>query len=72
MNGVKMNFNKYYQTLATMPKPIMPSELPKVKMNIGGLIAYARSVGKQPVELSEEEVANYIEGDYKSFYEEHF
>ena len=74
MSGVRMSFEKYKQTLRNMPPVIMPSENPKVKINLGGLIAYARSVGKQPAELSDEEKAMFVDGDYqlvKDFYNKH-
>ena len=69
MNGVKMNFKKYFHTVKNMPAVIMPSDNPKVKLDIGGLIAYARSKGKKPVELSEEEKSQFVKGDYKAFYQ---
>ena len=74
MSGVKMNFRKYNQTIQTMPPIIMPSELPKVKLDINGIIAYADSLGKEPAELSDEEKAMFVEGDYqlvKDFYNKH-
>lgn len=71
MSGVTMSFKKYNQTVQNMPHIIMPSENPKVRIDLGGLIAYARSLGKKPVELSDEEKARFVEGDYqliKDFY----
>jgi hypothetical protein len=29
-----MNYRKYYEYLKTMPEPIMPSQLPKIKINL--------------------------------------
>ena len=69
MNGVKMNFNKYWKTVSSMRGPIMPSELPEVKLDISGMFAYARSVGRKPSELSEKEKRMFIEGDYSDFYQ---
>ena len=74
MSEAEMNFEKYWKTVQNMPPVIMPSENPKVKINLGGLIAYARSVGKQPAELSDEEKAMFVDGDYqlvKDFYNKH-
>ena len=74
MSGVRMNFEKYKQTLRSMPPIIMPSELPRVKLDINGIIAYADSLGKQPAELSDEEKAMFVDGDYqlvKDFYNKH-
>ena len=69
MNGAMMNFRKYNETVKNMPAVIMPSENPKVKLDINGLINYAHSVGKKPVDLSDEEKARFVQGDYKAFYE---
>lgn len=34
MSGQTMNYSKYYEYLKTMPEPIMPSQLPKIKINL--------------------------------------
>lgn len=61
MNGRTMNYNRYYQAMESMREPIMPSQLPKFKMDINGMVAYARSQGKKVVELSEIERKKFIE-----------
>lgn len=70
MNGVQMSLKKYRQTVEHMAPPIMPSELPKIKMDISGMTAYAKKVGKQLNELTKEERNRFIKGDYETFYKE--
>lgn len=54
----KFNLNKnYWET----PKPILPSELPNVKLDHLGLTRYALSVGKKISELSKEEKNQFIQ-----------
>ncbi len=60
---VVMNYSKYYKSMKTMEDPVMPSQLPKVKMDSNGLVAYARKNGKSVVELSEAEKRQFIEMD---------
>lgn len=60
MSGQTMNYNKYYKSLEKMPEPIMPKDLPKAKMDINGLVDYARSKGKRVSELTEEELNRFI------------
>ena len=43
-----------------MREPIMPSQLPKFKMDINGMVAYAREQGKKVAELSEIEREKFI------------
>lgn len=58
MNGQRMN----YRASIDAPKPIMPSQIPNVKIDYIGLIKYANSVGKSVVELSDLEKDVYIHG----------
>ena len=60
MNGRTMNYNRYYQAMENMREPIMPSQLPKFKMDINGMVAYAREQGKKVAELSEIEREKFI------------
>ena len=71
MSGVMMNFEFYYDELKKMPKPIMPSELPKVYMDINGLIDYATRKGLSPSQLSDTEKNLFIKGNYKEFREKY-
>lgn len=43
-----------------MPEPIMPKDLPKAKIDINGLVDYARRKGKRVSELTEEEQNRFI------------
>ena len=63
MNGQmrKFNFEKYYEQLKNMPKPIMASELPKVKLNLRGVREYARKNGVTIASLSDEEKYLFME-----------
>ena len=60
MNGRTMNYSKYYKAMETMKEPIMPSQLPKIKMDINGIVSYARAQGKKVAELSEAERQQFI------------
>lgn len=57
----KFNFEKYYEQLENMPEPIMASELPKVKLNLGGIREYARKKGVTIASLSDEEKYLFME-----------
>ena len=60
MSGQTMNYNRYYKSLEKMPDPIMPKNLPKAKIDINGLVDYARRKGKRVNELTEEEQNRFI------------
>lgn len=60
MNGQMMSYSRYYESLKSMPEPIMPSQLPKVKMDINEIVQYARSKGKKVAEMTEEELEKFI------------
>lgn len=40
MNGL---MNKYKESLKNTPKPVLMSSLPKIKIDLSGLIKYAKS-----------------------------
>jgi hypothetical protein len=42
MSGQMMNYKRYYEYVKTMPDPIMPSQLPKVKVNLRAVAKYAK------------------------------
>lgn len=48
------------------PEPIMPSQLPDVRIDYRGLINYAKEVGKTVADLSGEEKNAYISGNAMS------
>ncbi len=51
---------KYNEYLKIMEQPVMPSQLPKCKIDMKGLLAYAREKGVEPAYLSEEEKERFI------------
>lgn len=57
MNGQKKS---YEQILSEMEKPIDIDDIPNRKMDLKGLLHYARKVGKKVSELSEEEKKKFI------------
>ena len=52
---------KYVQSLINTPGPILPSQQPQTKLNLRGLMEYAKSVGKKVSELKEEKKQIYFE-----------
>lgn len=61
MSGLTMNYKKYYDYVNKMTPPVMPSELPPVRMRLRDMAAYARKKGVRVTELSEEERNSFIE-----------
>ena len=57
MNGQKKS---YEQILSEMGRPVDIDEIPNRKMDLKGLLRYARKVGKKVSELSEEEKKQFI------------
>lgn len=57
MNG---QMKKYKESLGKTPGPIMPSQLPKVKLDMRGLVRYAREKGVEPICLTEEEKNRFM------------
>lgn len=55
MNGQMMNYKKYFEYLNTMPEPIMPSGLPKRKLNLSAIAKYAKEHKICFADMSEEE-----------------
>ena len=60
MNGQTMNFDNYYKYLSTMEAPIMPSALPKRKINFSNLVKYAKEQNIDLGSLSLEEKEELI------------
>lgn len=56
----KFDYEKYYKQLEIMPKPIMASELPKVKLNLKGIRDYAKKKGIPIANLSDAEKQLFI------------
>ena len=57
MNG---QMNRYKNSLKNTPKPVMPSQLKKVKIDLKGLMEYAREKNVSPAELTEKDKSKYI------------
>ena len=57
MNGP---MDRYRASLAATPGPVSLSECPQVKMDLKGMMAYVKSQGVQPSELSSEDKARYV------------
>ena len=51
----KYNWKRYYEQLENMDGPVLPSELPRVKIDIRGALAYAKEKGVEVASLSDEE-----------------
>ena len=63
ITGQTINYKKYRALLKSMPAPIMPDQIPSgVKMNLSGLLAYAKEKGVQPGDLSDAEKNRFISG----------
>lgn len=57
MNG---QMNRYKESLKNTPKPVMPSQLSKMHINLKGLIRYAKEKNISPVALSDLEKNKFI------------
>lgn len=55
-----LNSNRYENSLKRMQKPIMPSQLPKIKIDLAGLSRYAKEKGVSLYQLTEDEKNKYI------------
>lgn len=55
-----LNSNRYENSLKRMQNPIMPSQLPKIKMDLAGLSRYAKEKGVSLYQLTEDEKNKYI------------
>ena len=57
MNG---QMRRYKESLEKMPDPILLSQCPKVRLDLRGLMQYAKEKGVKVVELTEIEKAAFI------------
>lgn len=55
MNGQTMNYSNYFNYVKTMEDPIMPSQLPKRKLNLSAIARYAKQHKICFADMSEEE-----------------
>lgn len=61
MSGQTKNFKAYKAYLKTMPEPIMPSQLPKKRINFSAISRYAKEHNICVAELSKEEKDRLVE-----------
>ena len=52
---------KYKESLEKTPEPILLSQCPKVKMDLKGLMEYAKKQGKKVIELTDVEKNRFIQ-----------
>ena len=57
MNG---QMKRYKESLANMSGPVLLSECKKIKMDLSGLMKYAKSKGVKVADLSDEEKARFV------------
>nr|WP_304578896.1 hypothetical protein [uncultured Acetatifactor sp.] len=57
MNG---QMKRYKESLANMPEPALLSQCPKIKLDLRGLMEYAKEKGVRVIELAEKEKAAFI------------
>ena len=57
MNG---QMKRYKESLKNTPKPILPSQLQRTKLDLKGLLVYAKSKNMSPALLTDSEKAEYL------------
>ena len=57
MNGL---MSRYKESLANTSKPIMPSQLANARLDLKGLLAYAKAKKVSPANLTEAEKKKFI------------
>lgn len=57
MNG---QMSKYRESLRHTGEPVPLSRCPQIKMDLSGMLKYAKKKGVQPFELSEAEKKNFV------------
>ncbi|MCI8578028.1 MAG: hypothetical protein HFG64_11075 [Lachnospiraceae bacterium] len=57
MNGL---MKKYRESLAQTPEPILLSQCPKIKLDLRGLMQYAKDKGVKVADLTEKEKVRFI------------
>lgn len=60
MSEQMLNYRRYQESLSKMPQPIMPSQLPKIKMDLAGMSNYAKKKGVSLHELSAQEKKRFM------------
>lgn len=67
MNGQMLSSKRYDMSLKDMMGPVLPSQLPKIKMDLAGLSRYAKEKGISLSQLTEEEKRRFIPRDSYCF-----
>lgn len=63
MNLVKMNYKKYIESLKNTPEPLdLKDHTFDIKIKQVDMIKYAKSVNKQPCDLTDDEIAMFVVG----------
>lgn len=57
MNGL---MSKYKNSLKNTPKPILPSKLLKARIDLKGLMSYAKNKHISPSDLTEQEKKQFV------------
>ena len=57
MSGLMQRYN---ESLAQTPGPILPKDLPLVTVDYRGLLSYAKQKGIDPSELSDDEKKRFV------------
>lgn len=57
MNG---QMKKYKDSLNAMQGPVLLSQCPNIKLDLRGLMKYAKEKGVKVIDLSEEEKASFV------------
>lgn len=57
MNG---QMSRYKESLKNTPKPVMPSQFAGTRIDLKGLLAYAKAKGVSPADLSEQEKERFV------------
>lgn len=60
MDAQMLSSKRYKESLGRMPQPILPSQLPKIKMDLAGLSRYAKAKGVSLYVLTEQEKSMFI------------
>ena len=57
MNG---QIKKYKESLSRTPGPIMPNQMPNLKLDMRGLVKYAKERDVAPIDLTQEEKERFM------------
>ena len=57
MSGLMQRYN---ESLAQTPGPVLPKDLPRITVDYRGILAYAKQRGVEPADLTDEEKEQFI------------